>query len=355
MTGWRRPVNDTRDSCRDRAHLRPPSKVRQVKAIQVVQVDDERRLEQASLAPPTGPGAVISVEAAGVAQPDVLQISGAYQVKREMPFVPGTEAVGVVVSAPPGAEHLTGRRVVAITPEGSWQEQVSVPPEAAFVVPDGVSPTQAALLLVNHAAAYFALATRGCAQRGETLLVHGAAGGIGGAAVQIGNAIGLRTIAVASTPEKVAYARSIGASAVVTSNGWKQSVEALVGPAGVDLVFDPVAGDRFEDGLRVLRPGGRFVIIGFLGGPIPEVKVNKILLRNISLVGVAAGAYMQYDPAEMGRVWAAIAQMIDHAELRLAEATTFPLAEADRAVALVRDRQAVGKVCLVPAADGGAS
>lgn len=325
-----------------------------MKAIQAVEVDDELRLEQVSLAPPADPGVVIAVEAAGVAQPDILQISGAYQVKREMPFVPGTEAVGVVVSAPPSAEHLVGRRVVAITPQGSWQEQVSVSPEAVFVVPDGVSPTQATLLLVNHVAAYFALATRGCARRGETLLVHGAAGGIGGAAVQVGNALGLRTIAVASTPEKAAYARSLGASDVVASDGWKQSVEALVGSAGVDLVFDPVAGDRFEDGLRVLRPGGRFLIIGFLGGPVPEVRVNKLLLRNISLVGVATGAYMHYDPAEMGRVWAAITAMIDRAALRLAEATTFPLAEAGRAVALVRDRRAVGKVCLVPVASGGA-
>ncbi|MGW2934631.1 NADPH:quinone oxidoreductase family protein [Streptomyces sp. NPDC055722] len=325
-----------------------------MKAVQVVKADDGLRLEQVSLAQPTVPGVVIAVEAAGVAQPDVLQISGAYQVKREIPFVPGTEAVGVVVSAPPGAEHLVGRRVIAITPQGSWQEQVSVPPQATFVVPDGLSPTQATLLLVNHVAAYFALATRGRARRGETLLVHGAAGGIGGAAVQIGNALGLRTIAVASTPEKAAYARSLGATDVVASDGWKESVEALAGPAGVDLVFDPVAGDRFEDGLRVLKPGGRFLIIGFLGGPIPEVKVNKLLLRNISLVGVAAGAYMQYDPGEMSRTWAAITALIDRGALPLAEATTFPLADASVAVSLVRDRQAVGKVCLVPIGNGGA-
>lgn len=326
---------------------------RMMKAIQVVGVDDGLRLEQVSLAPPADLGVVIAVEAAGVAQPDVLQISGAYQVKRELPFVPGTEAVGVVYSAAAGAERLLGRRVVAITPQGSWQEVVSVSPEAAFIVPDGVSAAQATLLLVNHVAAYFALVTRGRAHRGETLLVHGAAGGIGGAAVQIGNALGLRTIAVTSTPDKAAYARSLGASDVIASDGWKQSVEALVGPAGVDLVFDPVAGDRFEDGLRVLRPGGRFLIIGFLGGPIPEVKVNKLLLRNISLVGVATGAYMHHDPAEMHRAWAAITALIDRGTLRLAEATTFPLAEAARAVALVRDRRAVGKVCLEPSAAGG--
>ena len=324
-----------------------------MKAIHAVEIDGTLRLKQVSIAPPADEGVVIAVDAAGVAQPDVLQISGAYQVKRELPFVPGSEAVGVVVSAPPGAGHLVGRRVVAITPAGSWQERVSVPLEAAFVVPKGVSPTQAALLLVNHAAAYFALTTRGYARPGETLLVHGAAGGIGGAAVQIGNALGLRTIAVVSTPEKAAHARSAGASEVVASEGWKQKAEAVAGPAGIDLVFDPVAGDRFEDGLRVLKPGGRYLTIGFLGGPVPEVKVNKLLLRNISLVGVATGAYMQHDPTEMDRIWAAITSMIEQDTLRLADATVFPLAEADQAVALVRQRQAIGKVCLVPAANGG--
>jgi len=324
-----------------------------VKAIQAADIGGQLALTPVSLAPPAeDKGVVIAVEAAGVGQPDVLQISGAYQVKRELPFIPGAEAVGVVTWAPPGAEHLTGRRVIAITPQGSWQEQVSVPPEAAFVVPAGISPTQAALLLVNHVAAYFALTTRGNARPGETLLVHGAAGGIGGAAIQIGNALGLRTIAVASTPEKAARARSLGASEVIGSEGWKQSAAAVAGPAGVDLVFDPVAGDRFDDGLRVLRPGGRYLAIGFVGGPIPQVKVNRLLLRNISVVGVAAGGYMQHDPAETERIWAAITSLIDHGALRLADATTFPLAEADRAVALVRQRQAIGTVCLVTA-DGG--
>jgi len=318
-----------------------------VKAIHAVKSDGALRLEQVSLVPPAEGGVIIAVEAAGVSQPDVLQISGTYQVRRELPFVPGTEAVGLVVSAPPGAEHLAGRRVIAITPEGAWQEQVSVPQEAALLVPQGLSPTQAVLLLVNHVAAYFALTARGNARKGETLLVHGAAGGIGSAAVQLGSALGLRTIAVASTPEKAAYARSLGASEVVASDDWRSSVEALTGPAGVDLVFDPVAGDRFDDGLRVLKPGGRLLIIGFLGGAIPEVKVNKLLLRNISLVGVATGAFMLHKPAEMARIWAEVTSMIDRGTLRPAGATAFPLAEADRAVALIRQRRAVGKVCLV--------
>jgi NADPH:quinone reductase len=324
-----------------------------VKAIYATEADGMLRLTQVSITPPADDGLVIAVDAAGVAQPDVLQISGAYQVKRQLPFVPGSEAVGVVLSAPPSAGHLVGRRVVAITPAGSWQEQVSVPPEAAFAVPEGVSPTQAALLLVNHAAAYFALTTRGHARPGETLLVHGAAGGIGGAAVQIGNALGLRTIAVVSTPEKATYARSLGASEVVASEGWKQRAEEVAGRGGIDLVFDPVAGDRFEDGLRVLTPGGRYLAIGFVGGAIPEVRVNKLLLRNISLVGVATGAYMQHDPAEMGRIWTAITSMIEQDALRPADATVFPLAEADKAVALVRERRAIGKVCLVLDVDGG--
>jgi NADPH2:quinone reductase len=320
-----------------------------VKAIQVSEGDGHVRLEYVSVPDPeAGDRLIVAVEAAGVAQPDVLQISGLYQAKREMPFIAGTEAVGTVVAAPPQEQRLVGRRVVAIAPDGAWQDYISVPADTVFEVPEGVTATQASLLLVNYVAAHFGLVGRGCARAAETLLVHGAAGGIGSAALQIGGALGLRTIAVTSTAEKSAYARSLGASDVVHSEGWKESVEALVGRAGVDIVFDPVAGDRFEDGLRVLRPGGRLLVIGFLGGQIPEVKINKLLLRNISLVGVAAGAYMQYDPALMTRTWDSIVGLIEGDSLRLPEATTYPLFQADLAVASVRDRQAVGKVVLVP-------
>jgi NADPH2:quinone reductase len=318
-----------------------------VRAIHVVAGASYNRLACVTLDAPDARGLVsIAVEAAGVSQPDLLQIAGQYQTARPLPFVPGAEAVGTVLEAPAGAEHLVGRRVIAITPEGAWQQRIAVPVEQVFTVPDDLSATQAALLLVNYVAAHFGLVSRGNARSGETLVVHGAAGGIGSAAVQIGTALGLRTIAVASTPEKAEYARSLGAADVVFTDDWKTRVEQLVGPSGVDVVFDPVAGDRFDDSLRIIRPGGRLLVIGFLGGQIPQVKINRLLLRNISLVGVATGAYMQQYPGSLDRVWKDLCDLIQSGCLELPDATTFPMSRVDEAVATVRERRAVGKVAL---------
>jgi NADPH2:quinone reductase len=321
-----------------------------VKAIHVVPGEPHNRLCCVSVDEPDSSTLVlIAVEVAGVAQPDILQIFGQYQNSRPMPFVPGTEVIGTVLSAPPGSEELVGRRVTAITPEGAWQQRVAVPVPFVFAVPADVSASQASLLLVNYVAAHFALVLRGSARSGETLVVHGAAGGIGGAAVQVGAALGLRTIAVTSTAEKADYARSLGAAEVVPTERWKATVDELVGAAGVDMVFDPVAGDRFDDSLRVLKPGGRLLVIGFLGGEIPQVKINRLLLRNVSLVGVATGAYMQHDPAQLTRTWGALCELLTTDRLQLPDATTFPLSKVDDAVAAVRDRRAVGKVALTMA------
>jgi NADPH2:quinone reductase len=306
-----------------------------VKAIHVVPGEPHNRLCCVSVDEPDSSTLVlIAVEVAGVAQPDILQIFGQYQNSRPMPFVPGTEVIGTVLSAPPGSEELVGRRVTAITPEGAWQQRVAVPVPFVFAVPADVSASQASLLLVNYVAAHFALVLRGSARSGETLVVHGAAGGIGGAAVQVGAALGLRTIAVTSTAEKADYARSLGAAEVVPTERWKATVDELVGAAGVDMVFDPVAGDRFDDSLR---------------GEIPQVKINRLLLRNVSLVGVATGAYMQHDPAQLTRTWGALCELLTTDRLQLPDATTFPLSKVDDAVAAVRDRRAVGKVALTMA------
>jgi NADPH2:quinone reductase len=324
-----------------------------LRAIHAVDVEPENRLRTVSVDEPNpDAGVLIAVEAAGVSQPDVLQISGQYQSARPMPFVPGTEAVGTVLSAPAGFEQLVGKRVVALTPDGAWQERVAVPPSLVFALPTGVSATQASLLLVNYVAAYFGLVRRGAAQAGETLVVHGAAGGIGGAAVQIGSALGLNTIAVTSTEEKASYAKSLGASAVVPASDWKAALAAIIGNQGVDMVFDPVAGDRFDDNLRVLKPGGRLLVIGFLGGDIPQVKINRLLLRNVSLVGVAAGAYMLHDPDELQRTWLALNELLSSGGMSLPEATAFPLSQVEDAVATVRGRRAVGKVALTIGSEG---
>jgi NADPH:quinone reductase len=325
-----------------------PAEADLMRAILAVEAGDSVELRAGSMpVPDAGDGLLIAVEAAGVAYPDVLQLSGQYQVRRSLPFVPGNEAVGTVLSAPTARQDLIGARVVAVTPSGAWQERVAVPVEAAFVVPPQLSAAQASLMLLNHVAAYFGLVTRGGAQAGETLVVHGAAGGIGGAAVQVGSALGLRTIAVTSTAAKAEYARALGADHTVAANDWKQAVEEIAGPAGVDLLFDPVTGDRFDDGLRVLAPGGRLLVIGFLGGDIPQVKVNRLLLRNISLVGVAAGAWMQGHPDQLADLWSDVTGLVRSGALHPPEPdSTFPLAEAADAVASLRERRAVGKVVL---------
>ncbi|HEV7978469.1 NADPH:quinone oxidoreductase family protein [Amycolatopsis sp.] len=326
-----------------------PAENGSMRAILAVEAGGSVELRTESMpVPDAGDGLLVAVEVAGVAYPDVLQLSGQYQVNRSFPFVPGSEAVGTVVSAPPGHEHLLGTRVIAVTPSGAWQERVAVPVDAAFAVPGQLSAAQASLMLLNHVAAYFGLVTRGGAKPGETLVVHGAAGGIGGAAVQVGSALGLRTIAVTSTPAKAEHARALGAHHTVAADNWKLAVEDIAGPAGVDLLFDPVTGDRFDDGLRVLAPGGRLLVIGFLGGAIPQVKINRLLLRNISLVGVAAGAWMQRHPHQLAELWSGLTALVEKGAIKPPEPdSAFPLERAADAVASLSERRAVGKVVLM--------
>jgi NADPH:quinone reductase len=199
---------------------------------------------------------------------------------------------------------------------------------------------------VNHTSAHFALVTRGRATAGETLLVHGAAGGVGSAALELGRASGMRTIAVVSTDAKAEFAQAVGAHDVVRVEDWKSQVEALVGTRGVDVVLDPVGGDRFVDSLRVLADLGRLLVVGFVGGAIPEVKVNRLLLNNLSVVGVATGPFMERHPGELARQWSAVQDLLLRVESPSPEATTFDVADVDVAIAHLAQRDAVGKVAL---------
>jgi NADPH2:quinone reductase len=318
-----------------------------VKAIQALGGEAAKSLSLVEVPEPRGEGLLVEVESAGVAYPDVLQIRGEYQTRRPFPFVPGSEAVGKVVQAPARLASMRGTRVVVLSSEGSWQERLIAHPNSVFPVPARLSPTQASLLLVNYVTAHFALARRATARAGETLLVHGAAGGVGSAAVQIGTALGLRTIAVVSSPAKAEYASSLGASHVVLTPNWKSDVQELAGSGGVNIVFDPVGGERFLDSLRILAPEGRLLVIGFVGGPVPEVKVNRLLLRNIGVLGVATGPFMQEAPRELRRHWGRVASLIDKGLISVPDATTFTLADAQRAVESLEQRTAIGKVALV--------
>src|SRR5919198_1907181 len=258
-----------------------------------------------------GSGVVVEVHAAGVSFPEVLQTRGEYQVKPDLPFVPGSEVGGVVRSAPDGSGLEPGDRVAAFCMLGAFAEVAVSPAYLTFKLPDGFDFAQGASLVLNYHTAYFALKIRGRIAEGETVLVHGAAGGVGTASLQVAKGLGARTIAVVSNDEKEQVARDAGADEVVRSDGpWKDEAKELSG-GGVDIVLDPVGGDRFTDSLRSLREGGRAVVVGFTGGSIPEVKVNRLLLNNIDVVGAGWGAYAMSKPYVHGEIDAALRPMID--------------------------------------------
>src|SRR5512133_2827688 len=255
-----------------------------------------------------GAGVVVEVRAAGVAFPEVLQTRGEYQVKPPLPFVPGSEVAGIVRSTSDGAGFAPGDRVAAFCMLGGFAEVAVAPPWLTFALPDALDFAQGAGLILNYHTAYFSLKIRGRLAEGETVLVHGAAGGVGTAALQIAKGLAAKTIAVVSSDAKEQVAREAGADEVVRSDGpWKDQAKELSG-GGVDVVLDPVGGDRFTDSIRALREGGRVVVVGFTGGSIPEVKVNRLLLNNTEVVGAGWGAYVMGKPDVSRQIGAALAE-----------------------------------------------
>ena len=291
-------------------------------------------------------GVLVRVHAAGVSFPEVLQTRGEYQLKPPLPFVPGSEVAGTVVSAPAGAAVGPGDRVAAFCALGGFAELAVAPAAMTFPLPESLSFAQGAGLILNYHTAYFALALRGRLVAGETVLVQGAAGGVGTATLQIARGLGARTIAVVSTDAKERVAREAGADAVVRSDGpWKDEAKALSG-GGVDLVVDPVGGDRFTDSLRSLRPDGRLVVVGFTAGAIPEVRVNRLLLGNTEVVGAGWGAYITGRPDAAQRIGRAVTELVAAGSVRPIVGERFPLERAADALRLLDGRDALGKVVL---------
>jgi NADPH2:quinone reductase len=293
-----------------------------------------------------GRGVVVDVACAGVSFPELLQTRGEYQLKPPLPFVPGSEVGGVVRTAPDGSGLEAGDRVAAFCLLGGWAEVAVAPEHLVFRVPESLDLAQAAGLVLNYHTAYFALALRGRLRGGETVLVHGAAGGVGTAALQVAGGLAARTIAVVSSDEKEQVARSAGADEVLRSDGpWKDAALELTG-GGVDVVLDPVGGDRFTDSLRALREGGRLVVVGFTGGAIPEVRVNRLLLKNTEVIGAGWGAYVMGKPDVCREIGAAIDSLVASGAIRPVVGTRFPLAEAAAALRALDERRAAGKVLL---------
>ncbi|WP_068400353.1 NADPH:quinone oxidoreductase family protein [Kribbia dieselivorans] len=321
-----------------------------MRAIQVTSLDGIDAIEYNEIdAPTAGPNDVlIEVHAAGVSFPEVLQTRGEYQIKYELPFVPGAEVAGVVLQAPAGSPFTAGDRVAGFPGSGGYGQVVACPVTHTFALPENVTFAQGAALPMNYLTCHFALVRRGGLKAGETVLVHGAAGGIGTASIQLAKALGAGTvIAVASSEEKRQVALDAGADHAIDPDGFKDAVKQLTGGRGVDIVVDPVGGDRFTDSIRSLAPEGRILVIGFTGGSIPEVKVNRLLLTNTDVRGVGWGAFWTIGgPEFLTQQWAELLPLLESGAITPPIGAEYPLAEAAQALHAIDERRASGKLIL---------
>jgi NADPH2:quinone reductase len=276
----------------------------------------------------------------------VLQTRGQYQFKPPLPFVPGSEVGGIVRSAPEGAGVAAGDRVAAFCMLGGFAEVAVAPEFFAFKLPDELDFAQGAALVLNYHTAYFALRLRGRLRAGEWVLVHGAAGGVGTATLQVAKGLGARTVAVVSSDEKEQVARAAGADEVLRSDGpWKDEAKEVSG-GGVDVVLDPVGGSRFTDSIRSLREQGRVIVVGFTEGSIPEVKVNRLLLGNTEIIGAGWGAYVLGKPEVTREIGAAVAELMASGAVSPIVGARFGFEQAGEALKLIDGRGATGKVVL---------
>lgn len=301
--------------------------------------------------PALGPGqARVEVEAAGVNYPDLLVIRGLYQDQPSLPFAPGMEVAGTVAEVGEGVGNVAvGDRVFAFVPHGGYAEEVVAPSQALFPTPEGMSSDVAASLPIAYGTGYHALVDRARLQDGETLLVLGAAGGVGMAAVQIGAALGARIIAAVSSEEKEQAVRSSGADEVIRYDhaDLRDELKRLA-PAGVDVVYDPVGGDSTEAAFRSTAWKGRHLVIGFAAGDIPSLPVNLALLKGSSLVGVFWGRFAATEPEANRANMAMLTEWWKDGRIDPVVSATYPLEEATEALRRIGSRGAIGKLVVRP-------
>ena len=324
-----------------------------MRAVQVTSPGGPQAVEVRDVPEPTadgpfGPQVLVDVHAVGISFPDLLLSKGEYQLKPDLPFTLGVDFAGVVRSAPDGSGFGSGDRVAACLPHGGAAETVGLGADSVFALPDNLSFEQGAAIPMNYLTAQFALKERGQIRDGETVLVHGAAGGVGTASLQVAKGYGARTIAVVSTEEKAEVAKRAGADEAVLADGFLGSVKELTGGQGVDLVMDVVGGDAFTDSLRSLAPQGRLLVVGFAGGGIPEVKVNRLLLNNVDVRGVGWGAYAMVRPGFMAAQWRELepmmaAGLIDPPLSHEVGGPAYDLEHFGDALAAMESRQTLGK------------
>jgi NADPH2:quinone reductase len=279
-----------------------------------------------------------------VAFPDLLQSRGEYQIATPPPFVSGGEIAGVVREAPAGSGFAAGDRVASMTIWGAMAELALAVPKYTVRIPDAMSYAEGAALWLNYSTAWFGIERAGL-REGETVLVQGAAGGVGTAALDLLSGVGARSIAVVSSVEKERVARAMGADEVVRSDGpWLEDVRALTDGRGVDVVLDPVGGDRFTDSLRSLDMAGRLIVIGFTGGSIPVVKVNRLLLRNLTVTGIGLDPMDRRYPGTVRRIGDEVAALAEQGRIKPLVGRRLPLADGAEALRLLERREAVGKI-----------
>ncbi|HEY0775149.1 MAG TPA: NADPH:quinone oxidoreductase family protein [Nocardioidaceae bacterium] len=319
-----------------------------MRAVQVVRLEGPSGVDVVDVPEPTASEGqvLVDVRAVGVSFPDLLLSAGQYQLKPETPCQLGVDVAGVVRSAPEGSGFAAGDRVACVLPYGGGADVVAIDPESVFPLPDNLSFEQGAALPMNYLTAQFALGTRGQLREGETVLVHGAAGGVGTASIQVAKGYGARVIAVVSTEEKARVAKAAGADEAVLVDGFLAAVKELTDGRGVDVVVDVVGGDLMTDSLRSLAPQGRLLVVGFTAGAIPEVRVNRLLLNNIDVRGVGWGAYAMVRPGFMRRQWEALLPMMESGAVNPPIGTSYPLEDVRTALTDLAERRATGKSVL---------
>ncbi len=322
-----------------------------MRAAQVTRLDGPAAIEINEIDEPTetgifGPQVVIEVHAVGVSFPDLLMSKGEYQIKPPLPFTLGVDLAGVIRSAPDGTGFAPGDRVAACVGNGGAAEAVGLGADSVFPLPDNLSFEQGAALPMNYLTAQFVLKERGHLAPGETVLINGAAGGVGTATIQVARGYGARVIALVSSEEKARVALEAGADDAVLVDGFLAAVKELTGGQGVDMVVDVVGGDTFKDSLRSLATQGRLMVVGFAGGEIPEVKVNRLLLNNTDVRGAAWGEYAMRRPGYMTSQWRELEPMMASGVIAPPIGATYGLEDFGRALTEMDERKTLGKTVL---------
>lgn len=319
-------------------------------AFQLPRYEGPRALELTELPEPAPDPRrlLIDVRAVGVNFPDLLATRGEYQHRPALPFIPGCEIAGEVLAAPPDSRIEVGERIAAFTWDSGYAERVLADPAGVVPLPEGATYEDGAAMVVNYQTAYFALSRRGALRRGERVLVLGAAGGIGTAAVQIARGLGATVIAGVADPAQGEVARAAGAEEVlVLELPFADRVRELTGGRGVDIVLDPLGDRFFDDAIRALAPEGRVLVIGFAAGAIPQVRVNRLLHRNVSVAGVGWGAFLQVDPSLAAVSASTLNRLYEAGDLRPQIGMRVPFSELPTALEALGRGEIPGKAVAV--------